>query len=352
MKKDDVAELAPGCGRASTALAELRRVADELASGDTSVRGSLTGDPQVDAIIRPLNLMAEKLAYLDVFHDETQRILVQKAVLLDHAVDQALSVNEQIEAARRQLDRTVRDRTAELVALNEQLKQAKQEAEAASRAKSRFLASMSHELRTLLNSVIGFTNQLLKNKDGHLSDREIDFLRRVQSNGTHLLALVNDVLDLSKVEAGKLQIVVEPVSLAAVITDVMAQIEGTDQVRELTLRTLIPEDAVPVMADGHRLKQVLLNLLANAVKFTSQGSVTVKVLTDGCRPTRMEVINTGIGVPEDRLEAIFEPFSQGDDTTWRRYGGTGLGLALLRQTRVSTQHCWLRAHDENSDRGR
>ena len=188
---------------------------------------------------------------------------------------------------------------------------------------------MSHELRTPLNSVIGFTNLLLKNKDGHLSDREMDFLRRIQSNGTHLLTLVNDVLDLSKVEAGKLEVVVEPIALAAVVADVMAQIEGTDQVQGVTLTTLIPEDAVPVMADGHRLKQVLLNLVANAVKFTSH-DVTVHVLTDGRRPTRIEVINTGISVPEDRLDAIFEPFNQGDGTTWRRYGGTGLGLAICR----------------------
>ena len=197
-------------------------------------------------------------------------------------------------------------------------------------AKSRFLAAMSHELRAPLNSVIGFTNALRKNKHGHLSDKEMEYLQRIQSIGTDLVALIDDSLDLARVEAGEVDVVVEPVSVERLVADVLAKIEGTDHVQKLTLRTVIPSNTAPVMADSHRLQQVLLNLVANAVKFTEQGDVTVRVATDGLTPTRIEVEDQGIGIPKDQLESIFEPFQQADDTMWRRFGGSGLGLTICR----------------------
>lgn len=223
----------------------------------------------------------------------------------------------------------IRDVT-DFAQVEQELREAKEAAEAANRAKSRFLAAMSHELRTPLNSVIGFTNVLRKNKHEHLSDKEMEYLQRIQSNGTDLLALINDILDLSKVEAGEVDVVVEPVSVERLVADVLAKIEGTDHVQKLTLRTVIPGNTAPVMADSHRLQQVLLNLVANAVKFTEQGDVTVRVATDGLTPTRIEVEDQGIGIPKDQLESIFEPFQQADDTMWRRFGGTGLGLTICR----------------------
>ena len=160
----------------------------------------------------------------------------------------------------------------------------------------------------------------------------MEYLQRIQSIGTDLVALIDDSLDLARVEAGEVDVVVEPVSVERLVADVLAKIEGTDHVQKLTLRTVIPSNTAPVMADSHRLQQVLLNLVANAVKFTEQGDVTVRVATDGLTPTRIEVEDQGIGIPKDQLESIFEPFQQADDTMWRRFGGYRAGADHLPVT--------------------
>ncbi len=212
----------------------------------------------------------------------------------------------------------------------QQLKRAKDEAEAANRAKSRFLATMSHELRTPLNSVIGFTSVLLKNRSQRLPAKELDFLQRIRSNGVQLLTLINDILDLSKIEAGKLDVQVEDVSLGPLVEEVLSEIEGNAHADGLTLRAMVPPDTALLSADRDKLKQVLVNLVGNAVKFTERGLVAVSVTTDGNVPTQIEVSDTGIGIAHERLEAIFNPFEQAEDTTTRRFGGTGLGLAISR----------------------
>jgi PAS domain S-box-containing protein len=220
------------------------------------------------------------------------------------------------------------------VRAEEALRVAKDEAEAANKAKSDFLASMSHELRTPLNSVIGFTNILLKNKGGRLNEKDTGFLERVLSNGKHLLALINEVLDLAKVEAGRMDLVIEDVDLGALCVETVQQLEGQARTREGRVRLLteVPTGAVRVETDSAKIKQVLINLIGNALKFTEQGSVTVRVETseDGKTPTAIAVQDTGIGIAEDRLEAIFHAFQQAEAGTSRKYGGTGLGLALSR----------------------
>ena len=213
----------------------------------------------------------------------------------------------------------------------ETMEAARQAAEDSNRAKSDFLARMSHELRTPLNSVIGFANILLKNKAGNLRDQDVGYLERVLDNGKHLLLLINDILDLSKIEAGKVQLEWERVDLAHVLTETVHQLEP--QARStVALGVDIPAGLEPVTSDSARLRQIIINLVGNALKFTQEGSVTVRVeASPGTkRPLYIKVRDTGIGIPRERLAAIFEAFEQADHTTSRQFGGTGLGLPISR----------------------
>jgi PAS domain S-box-containing protein len=218
------------------------------------------------------------------------------------------------------------------VRMEEEMRRAREAAESASRAKSDFLARMSHELRTPLNSVIGFAGLLLRNRAGNLREADLSYLGRILGNGRHLLDLINEILDLSKVEAGRDEVLLSRISLDALVRETVRQLEGQVKDRPVALRIDLPPSLAPLVTDEGKLRQILINLIGNALKFTEKGSVTVRVEgepgTD--RPRRIDVIDTGIGIPADRQEAIFEAFQQADTTTSRRYGGTGLGLTISR----------------------
>jgi CheY-like chemotaxis protein len=204
------------------------------------------------------------------------------------------------------------------------------ELEVASRHKSQFLANMSHELRTPLNAILGYTELIIDAVYGEPPPRMREVLERIEKAGRHLLGLINDVLDLSKIEAGQLTLAVEDYSIRDVVLGVASATEALATAKGLELAVAVPDDPPPARGDARRLTQVLLNIVGNAIKFTDHGRVAVATVT-GPEGIQVSVADTGPGVAAGDLERIFEEFQQADTTTTRAKGGTGLGLAIARR---------------------
>jgi signal transduction histidine kinase len=203
----------------------------------------------------------------------------------------------------------------------------------ASEHKSQFLASMSHELRTPLNAIIGLTEMMATNATRFGTEKALEPLRRVNAAGTHLLSLINEILDLSKIEAGKLELNPEPVDLARLVDEVIGTAGQLAEKNKNRLMVEAQENVGALTADSMRLKQILLNLLSNACKFTKEGEVALRVrkVADGRDWIELAVADTGIGLTAEQQAKLFQDFTQADSLTARRYGGTGLGLALSRK---------------------
>jgi adenylate cyclase len=220
----------------------------------------------------------------------------------------------------------LRARTAELEDKSRQLA-------VASEYKSQFVASMSHELRTPLNAIIGLTEMMVSNPTRFGTEKAAEPLQRVHRAGAHLLGLINQVLDLSKIEAGKLELSSEVVALSPLIDEI---IDTAAHLAEQNKNRLVVEDrenAGQLIVDPMRLRQILLNLLSNACKFTKDGEVALRVrkVADGANWIEFAVSDTGIGMTAEQQAKLFEEFAQADSLTARRFGGTGLGLAITRK---------------------
>ncbi len=286
-------------------------------------------------ISRPLLGMAQVAQEIAAENDYSLRVdaadCVGEICVLSNAFNSMLTqiqdAETQLSQANQTLEARVRERTSELA-------RALEAAQAANRAKSEFLANMSHEIRTPLNAIIGFS-ELLRRDDNSLPPTErLDYLATVHSSGKHLLNLINDILDLSKIEAGHLQVEMLDCSPHRIISEVISVMRVKAGEKDLKLDyTWTGPFCETVHTDPSRLRQLVLNLVSNAVKFTPYGRVHVDARLDLDQEPRLvvDVIDSGIGIPQDKIDSIFDPFCQADNSVTRQFGGTGLGLTISKR---------------------
>lgn len=239
-------------------------------------------------------------------------------------------VEEELKKYREHLEELVKERTNELEKKTKELQEANIHLQEADRLKSVFLASMSHELRTPLNSIIGFTGIILMGMVGEISEEQKTQLTMVKNSANHLLSLINDLLDISKIEAGKVELSREKFQLDDVVREVVETFSPAVNEKGLALLTEVPE-GITLFSDRRRIKQVLMNLVSNAVKFTDQGSVKLSARVLEGEFLEMSVADTGIGMQKESMNKLFEPFQQLDMSLTKKYEGTGLGLYLCKK---------------------
>ncbi|MBI2189202.1 MAG: PAS domain-containing protein [Acidobacteria bacterium] len=302
-----------------------------LLVGDTAPGATRRGDiglvnPQTSEPI-PVEAIAGKVvsetgelgAVVTILHDRREAL-------------ERVSLYEQLKVASDELQARVQAATAELATQNELLRRQAIELEQASRLKSQFLANMSHEFRTPLNAILGYTHMLLQGVAGELSPPVRRQLQRIDSNGRHLLTIINEILDITRIEAGKMPIQLSEFNVNEIVPEVMAELEPVVARSKLAVTPKLAPEAPPLRNDRQKVKQIVLNLLSNALKFTHQGGIEIAVQYDsGTGVVSISVTDTGIGIAPEHHERIFEDFRQVDDSPSRQYGGTGLGLAISRR---------------------
>ena len=272
-----------------------------------------------------LQVQGEELRVSNEELEEQSRALRESQYQLEQQQVELEQTNAHLEEQAQQLE-TQRD---DLTRANEAIEAKAHEVQRASRYKSDFLANMSHELRTPLNSALILSKLLADNPRGNLSDEQVKFARTIHSSGNDLLTLINDILDLSKIEAGHIEIHAEPLSVERLIKDLVPMFQPIAEQKGLVFEAVISPDCPQTIdSDRQRIEQILKNLLANAFKFTERGSVKLNVFTDAQGNVVFGVTDTGIGIAPEQQQKIFEAFQQADGTISRKYGGTGLGLSI------------------------
>jgi signal transduction histidine kinase len=295
--------------------------ADQRRAGAIALTDPSTGDAMpVEAIAgKILSEHGELTAVVTILHD--RREALERAQLY-----------EQLKRASDELERRIQSATADIAQQNELLRRQAIELEQASALKTQFLANMSHEFRTPLNAMLGYTSMLLQGVAGPLNGGVRRQLGRVESNGRHLLTIINEILDISRIEAGRMPLQISTFRISDLVAEVKAELEPIIVRSRLSLTLDLPRDAKPISTDRQKVKQILLNLLGNALKFTHQGGVTVRARRDTQdRAVILSVTDTGIGIAASDQEHIFDDFRQLDNSPTRAYGGTGLGLSICRR---------------------
>jgi PAS domain S-box-containing protein len=261
----------------------------------------------------------EVSAIVTILHDQTEAIEREQ-------------LYEQLKTASAQLERRVQEATSALVHQNELLRRQAIELEQASVAKSQFLANVSHDVRTPLNAILGYTSLLLRGVSGPLESAQRESLGRVDANARHLLTLINEILDISRIEAGKMPVRTSPIKLRELIGEIMTEVEPLIPRGNVVVTVNVPDGLPVIRSDRQKVKQILLNLLTNALKFTPRGSVSVSCAhLRSTREIAVAVADTGIGIAQADQTRIFEAFSQADPASTRESGGTGLGLAICQR---------------------
>jgi signal transduction histidine kinase/CheY-like chemotaxis protein len=289
----------------------LSDMADALQGTVEEVGAILQASPAQSALAVPLKVRGQVIGALDFYENDQTRDWSAEDIAMVEAVANQVALAVENARAYEELQKTA-----------EQLKEM-------DRLKTQFLANMSHELRTPLNSIIGFSRVILKGIDGPITEQQRDDLTSIYKNGQHLLGMINDILDISKIEAGKMALIFEPVDVQQIISGVMSTAVALVRDKPIELAQEVAPNLPIIRADGTRVRQVILNLLSNAAKFTEEGQITLRAWADEDHIT-ISVEDTGIGIPPEHQTTIFEEFRQVDASTTRRTGGTGLGLAISR----------------------
>ncbi len=271
-----------------------------------------------DDVIGVMGLASSELREFKMQSEFIETISNEVSISLQNAI-----LYEKIQSHAIELEQTVAERTNEL-------KETVLHLQDLDKLKSIFLASMSHELRTPLNSIIGFTGILLMGMAGVLNEEQKTQLKKVKNNADHLLSLINDILDISKIEAGKVDVYIEKINLKNIVKDVIDTVSPMAKEKNLEIHYSIPKSIV-LASDERRLKQVLMNLVSNAVKYTDKGSINIKVRALKNKTIKINIVDTGIGISKKNLEKLFQPFQQIDTSLTKKQAGTGLGLYLCKK---------------------